>query len=611
MTAAVVGARRGVSVRPVEEGEERRWDELMAAHHYLSFRRLVGEELKYVAERGGEWVALIGWGAAAFKCRARDRWIGWPPEQQWRRLRYVVNNQRFLMLPWASEPNLASQVLAQNVRRLSADYQARFGHPVVLCETFVDPRFQGTCYRAAGWQELGSTLGYRRNGGRYYYHGRPKKVFVRPLHAKSTEWLTAPFDPPQLLAGDRMKPPIDLNKAIDPERGLLSAIDRLPDFRKPRGIRHPLPALVALMACAIALGHRTPRAMAQWAEHLPQDSLRRLGFQLYGRHRHLVAPSKGTLYRTMANLDAGRLERVVAEWVAEQAPDPRVIAVDGKSMRGTRGGGPSGQAPPCHLLSAFAPESGVSLGQQRVDSKTNEITAFQPLMTSLGDISGCIVTADALHAQAPPCRFLVEEMHADYLFMVKENQPTLLHTLQTLPDEAWSEPYMEQDLTPSHGRLERRTIRVSSALQDSARFAGLGQVCRIEREVRHVRRCRDARGRRCRGCPRCESGLITVKQSYELAHGISSLEAGAADGRKLLCANRMHWGIENRSHHVRDVSFDEDRSRLRTHHSPQVLACLTNLIISVLRLLGGRLIPDAVRYLSFRPDRALRLLGIP
>jgi GNAT superfamily N-acetyltransferase len=173
----------------------------MEAHHYLGIRRLVGESLRYVAEEGGKWLALVGWGSAAFKCGPRDRWIGWTPEQQWRRLRYIANNLRFLVLPEARRPNLASQVLAANLRRLSRDWQAVFGHPIVLVETFVDPRFTGGCYRAAGWQELGSTKGYRRNGGRYYFHGQPKRVWVRLLHRRGREWLTAAFDVPSLCPG--------------------------------------------------------------------------------------------------------------------------------------------------------------------------------------------------------------------------------------------------------------------------------------------------------------------------------------------------------------------------------------------------------------------------
>lgn len=110
-----------LAVRLVRREERARWRELMRKHHYLGFRHIPGESLWYVGTVGGDWVALIGWGAAALKCGARDRWIGWSRELQWRRLRLVVNNARFLILPGWNRPNLASRVLGLNLKRLGRD----------------------------------------------------------------------------------------------------------------------------------------------------------------------------------------------------------------------------------------------------------------------------------------------------------------------------------------------------------------------------------------------------------------------------------------------------------------------------------------------------------
>src|SRR5579863_3332867 len=140
------GLLKEIIVRPILPGE--RWEELMRQHHYLGFSRLVGESLRYVAERAGEWFALLGWHAAALKCRPRDRFIGWPPLLQYQRLHLIANNCRFLILPHAHLQNLASRVLSLNLRRLGADWQAVHGHRLLLAETFVDPqRFRGACYR--------------------------------------------------------------------------------------------------------------------------------------------------------------------------------------------------------------------------------------------------------------------------------------------------------------------------------------------------------------------------------------------------------------------------------------------------------------------------------
>jgi hypothetical protein len=132
-----------------------------------------GRTLRYVATIDDRWVALLGWQAAALHSRARDEWIGWPLSLLRQRLHLIANNGRFLLLPGESFPNLASRILALNLRRLSADWQAVYGHPIVLAETFVEaPRFTGTCYRAANWIDVGWTKGFSRNpGGKgYAYH---------------------------------------------------------------------------------------------------------------------------------------------------------------------------------------------------------------------------------------------------------------------------------------------------------------------------------------------------------------------------------------------------------------------------------------------------------
>jgi hypothetical protein len=170
----------GIVVRPVRCEERARWRQLMNAHHYLGFRPIVGQSLWYVATCEEQWVALLGWGAAALKCAPRDAWIGWTPWLKFRRLHLIANHVRFLILPDWHRPNLASRVLALNLQRLSPDWERYYGHPILLTETFVDAaRFRGTCYLAAGWQVLGTTRGFGKHGPGYVAHGQPKLVFVR------------------------------------------------------------------------------------------------------------------------------------------------------------------------------------------------------------------------------------------------------------------------------------------------------------------------------------------------------------------------------------------------------------------------------------------------
>ena len=162
----------------------------MGTHHYLGAAPKVGETLWYGAAWRGEWVALASFSAAALKCQARDAWIGWTLRHKYDRLHLVANNTRFLIL--RPVPNLGSRVLGLCARHLVRDWPARFHHPLVLLETFVDPsRFVGTVYRAAGWTEVGMTRGFRRVRGGYRAGSTPKKVLVRPLKVAPDELDTA------------------------------------------------------------------------------------------------------------------------------------------------------------------------------------------------------------------------------------------------------------------------------------------------------------------------------------------------------------------------------------------------------------------------------------
>jgi hypothetical protein len=158
------------------------WDYLLAHHHYLGRPTLVGEHLKQLAFLGEQVVGCLGWASAAWKIGPRDVHIGWSLAQRRARLALVVNNVRFLILPWIRIPHLASQVLALSVRGLSTCWQQRYGHAVVLAETFVDSaRFAGTCYKAANWQCVGETQGSAKRGHVYHRHGITKRIYLYPL----------------------------------------------------------------------------------------------------------------------------------------------------------------------------------------------------------------------------------------------------------------------------------------------------------------------------------------------------------------------------------------------------------------------------------------------
>ena len=418
-----------LTVRPVRCEERARWRQLMNAHHYLGFRPIVGQSLWYVATCGEQWVALLGWGAAALKCGPRDAWIGWTPCLKFHRLHLIANNARFLILPQWHLPNLASRVLALNLQRLSQDWECYYGHPILLVETFVDAsRFRGTCYLAAGWQRLGATRGFAKHGRGYLAHGHPKQVWVRPLRPQARESLTAAFLPPSHFPGKETLPMLDVNRLpLEGAGGLIEMLRTLVDPRKRRGVRHPLVTVVAISVCAALSGARSFKAVAEWAKDLNRDTLRRLGSQRWR------PPSEPTVRRVLQKLDADRLDEEIGRWLLQQpGVKAQALSVDGKTLRGARDAG--GTAP--HLLSAILHQEGLVIAQRAVGEKTNEIPELPRLLAPL-PLAGAVVTGDALHTQQDTARYLVEEKKADYLFIVKDNQPTLKQDIADLHLESF------------------------------------------------------------------------------------------------------------------------------------------------------------------------------
>lgn len=421
----------GIFVRPIRPEEDSRWNEIMAQHHYLGFRQLVGRSMKYVAECEGKWAALLGWSTAAFKVKARDTWIGWTKEAQWERLRFIANNSRFLILPGIRVKNLASKVISLNLKRLSYDWEAIHGFPILLAETFIEPNlFSGACYRAANWIQLGKTKGFGRNGKKYFEHGKIKEAFVYPLRRDARELLSASFLAPSLTG---RKECIDLNKTnLGREGGLLEHLNQIADPRKPKGVRHRYLVVLAIAICAVLSGARSFIGISEWAKELSQDLLKRFGCRYDIKKRLRIPPSEPTIRRVLQSTDADALDLVIGNWLASQCKD-NAIAVDGKTLRGARQ--PDGKK--THLMSALLHKQGVVISQRQVDIKSNEITALKPLLDPL-EIAGAVITADALHAQVEHARYIKEVKHADYIFAIKENQKTMLQDIQALEAEDFS-----------------------------------------------------------------------------------------------------------------------------------------------------------------------------
>ena len=300
-------------VRPIFANEHKIWDELMTQHHYLGFRKLVGESIRYKAIYQGETVALLGWSSAAYKSHHRDQWIGWSEEQRHQRLSFISNNSRFLILPNIRVKNLASKILSLNTKRLSDDWQASYGHPIILAETFIDhSRFSGACYRAAGWLALGQTRGFGRNAGYYYAHGLSKTILIKPLHPDVKQLLCSLFLSPVLKPGATA----DLNQLnVFGTHGLLEHLALLSDSRMPRGVRFSHVTILAIGICAWLSGAQSFGQMGQWAEQLPQSLLRQFGCRFDDTRRSYIAPSDETLRRIFHLTDGEVLDYAIKRWL--------------------------------------------------------------------------------------------------------------------------------------------------------------------------------------------------------------------------------------------------------------------------------------------------------
>ncbi len=369
-------------------------------------------------------------------------------------------------------------------------------------------------------------------------------------------------------------------------RPLIEVFAAIPDFRKPRGKRHPLPAIFALACCAMLCGARSYSAIAEWGRNYGTRIAQALGFT-HG------TPCAATLHTIFRHVNRDEFEAHLGTWAdsvvgslpaAPETPGT-AVALDGKTLRGSKKQG----APGTHLFSALAHQVGVTLAQHAVDDKTNAITAVETLLHHLV-LEGRIVTMDALLTQRHVAQTIVDT-GGDYVMIVKENQPRLRADIElvfTLPPVG-DRQETARTIDIGHGRIEQRNITTSEALVGYSDWPGLAQVFELGRHV-----------------------IIqnTGEERVEVVYGVTSLRPERATPGHLLALVRGHWQIENKSHWVRDVTFDEDRSQVRCGNIPQVMAALRNTAIGLLRWAGHTNIAAACRRLAAQPVQALALIGI-
>lgn len=369
-----------------DPGEAEVYSDILTRRHYLASSAYNRNTIVHVARRGRMDVAILTWERETrHRFGTRDQLIGWTRGQKEQRHRYCIENRRFLMLEEGST-NLASHILAQSVGRLGEDARGHYGHDVLLAETFVDPSrgYEGTCYKGAGWTEVGLT-----KGG----HGREswskKLYFVKELKQDALVKLRAP----ELSAADTTNPrqSVLFLEQLD-IKGLKERLEKVPDYRKNLSC-YSLVTLLALIVAAVLCGATNAKEVSRWVSSLSLEFLKTLGCRR--------APSHTTLWRVITNIGHTALCQALCGWLAEQskglhiAPEFRHLCLDGKTLRA----GSKAHGSQLHVVTMIEAISKTIMDQRLTDNKSNEIPKVVEMLRDTPIDAETVVTADAMHTQ--------------------------------------------------------------------------------------------------------------------------------------------------------------------------------------------------------------------
>jgi predicted transposase YbfD/YdcC len=373
-------------------------------------------------------------------------------------------------------------------------------------------------------------------------------------------------------------------------RDLMSYLKEVKDGRKKRGKRYPLEVILVLFILAKLCGQNKIYGIADWVQQQSEYVMEALGL----KYKRL--PHHSTYRRVLAEkVEGDNLERLMGAYQAQVAQGGQgvVIAIDGKTVRGTiTAGDPFG----LHLLAAYLPGEGIVLMQMVVEKdKENEIVAAPKLLECL-DLRDKVVIGDAMQTQRQ-LSIQIVAAEGDFVWIVKDNQANTRKAIELLfaperPRPGFGCPPLDfrgaKTIGKQAGRIEERSITVSSLLNDYLDWPHLGQVFKLERRV---------------------TSLSTGRVETETQYGLTSLTVQEADPKRLLAIVRSEWGIENELHYRRDVTFEEDETRMTHKSMGRVMAIINNLVISLIHRQGFHNHAHARRVFNACPAKALALIS--
>lgn len=416
-----------LTVRAITPLEREKAQSCFEQEHYLGGIAAMGKTLVQAIEYEGRWVALLDWGPAVLKLSDRDEWVGWTDQQRAHRLGLVVQNRRFLVLSKRRMANLASRSLALAVKALPEHWQGAYGYRPVLAESFTDlEQYAGTCYKAAGWEPCGLTKGFRRHRADYYqHHGRPKKLWLKPLNRNCRRILQAIDLPGAYRKGANEQSPeraLPLKKPqIDSLRQWLRE-----NVEDPRAANRKFAcsSLLTLVAMALLAGRKHLTEIQRFGQFLTHTQRVWLEWPRKKNSRLRCAPSYSALYNLLRQIDPHGFAAALSQWLQQHYGTlPRALALDGKYVRDQ-----------VLTVCLSEHESGapvaIGIGEQKPRTEDNkkegELTVSKRLYQST-NLQNALVTADALHCNRHVARTIVEK-GGDYLLQLKdENRKALKH----------------------------------------------------------------------------------------------------------------------------------------------------------------------------------------
>jgi hypothetical protein len=423
-----------LSIRICQADDLNTFHALMRKHHYLKGGRSAGDTLRYIVEINDSPVALLTWGAAAYKLKDRDNWINWGLGLRKTRLKLVVQNRRFCMLLKRGErPNLASQILGACLRRLRSDWYAAFGYQPLVAETFVDPDYAtGTCYKATNWQLLGATAGSGRHAKDFYQrHNKPKQLWCLELVKDARKMLADPAPlPPGCQAGVLHHLVTSTEASMATCQSLMEVFEKLPDPRARSGQRYPQKQLLGILALGMLSGCRDLQSIVTLGQDLSQKQLKALGGWQRRKTGLYEAPGYNAFYNLIGQMDGEGFDSALCAWLARNEGSlPKDLALDGKVLRGST----DANGRRLNLIALIEKQTQRPIAQKPTRIVANndqskqegELTAARRLLRESPALDNAVITGDAAFTRVDIAQSIVMDKGGDFVLALKDNNASL------------------------------------------------------------------------------------------------------------------------------------------------------------------------------------------